>query len=142
MALQSQTDYSAMKDFFSLSMRLNKLSLLDPSIQSRQRACLVGAAAAALKYLKGSVDEKEVRTVTEEVLGFVEQGKKLCVADKFGQPDRSLESSLVFFHLFELEAKHRLGYQNLSKCLEEISLLPGADCKVLSDHNPLFSLKF
>ena len=128
-----------MKDFFALSMRLNNLSLLDPSIQSRQRACLVGAAAAALKFLKTSVDEKEVRAVTEEVLGFVEQGKKLCVTDKFGQPDRSLESSLVFFHLFELEAKHRLGYQNLGKCLEEISLLPGADCKVLSNFKIILS---
>ena len=124
-----------MKDFFALSMRLNKLSLLDPSIQSRQRACLVGAAAAALKFLKTCVDEKEVRAVAEEVLGFVEQGKKLCVTDKFGQPDKSLESSLVFFHLFELEAKHRLGYQNLGRCLEDISLLPGADCKVTAISN-------
>ncbi|KAI6656405.1 Testis-expressed sequence 11 protein [Oopsacas minuta] len=130
LALQSQTDYSTMKDLFSLSMRLNKLSILDPSSQSRQRSCLIGASAAGLKYLKGVLDEREVKSVTEEVLSFVEQGKQLCTADRYGQTDRSLESSLVFFHLFEIETKHKLGYQNLNSCLEEIALLPTADSKI------------
>ena len=84
----------------------------------------MGASAASLKYLKSLADEGEAKSVAEEVLGFVDQGKKLCGGG--GQPD----SSLVFFHLFEFEAKHRLGYQNLGKCLEEIALLPASDCKV------------
>ena len=130
LALQCETDYAAMKELFSLSMRLNNLSPLDPSLQARQRFCLVGASAAALKHIKGTGTDEEAKRVAEEVLRFVEEGKRLCVSERISLQDRTMDNSLVFFHLFELEAKHKLGYQNLGICLEEIALLPAADTKV------------
>ena len=116
-------------------MRLNNLSPLDPAVQARQRSCLVGASAAALRHIKVAGSGEEVARVAEEVLGFVEQGKRLCVSERVSLQDRTMDNSLVFFHLFELEAKHKLGYQNLSICLEEIAVLPATDTKVVPVYN-------
>lgn len=133
LALQCEESPHRMKTLFSLCQQLSSLCPCDNSNLTRQKTCMLMAAAASLQVARLSTEEAEKKYCLEEALQHVKncrglinqlQQNALVTAESKGK-----DTTETLLLLYEFEAQVKLNDPMSEQTLEQALRLPNPDPK-------------
>ncbi|XP_048577615.1 testis-expressed protein 11 isoform X2 [Nematostella vectensis] len=135
MALDSSESSSDLREFFLICYKFADLCAIDAANMSRQKNCLLMAAAASLQIAKETSNETEKKEALSETLTHVQNCRDLCkringTHSIQGNKDKK-DDSIILLILYEFEAKAKLGEgdASLESCLHKLIALPFCEAK-------------
>ncbi|XP_062522976.1 testis-expressed protein 11-like [Corticium candelabrum] len=130
LALQCQNSTKEMYDLIRACQKLAKLSRDHETSVTRQKTCLLLAAAAGLEMARQETNEKNKITTIVEVLHHIEQCQQLQMqATSTASVSHSNTDTLLLLYEFEAKAQSDYPIKELYELLEKANTLPGADAK-------------
>ncbi|XP_021377368.1 testis-expressed protein 11-like isoform X2 [Mizuhopecten yessoensis] len=133
LALQCDESPQRMKTLFSLCQQLSSLCPRDDNNLTRQKTCMLMAAAAALQVARVSEDEAQKRYNLEEALQHVKNCRQLINQLQqntlISTENKGKDSTETLLLLYEFEAQVKLNDPMSEQTLEQVLRLPNPDPK-------------
>ncbi|XP_033740842.1 testis-expressed protein 11-like isoform X2 [Pecten maximus] len=133
LALQCEESPQRLKTLFSLCQQLSSLCPCDDSNLTRQKTCMLMAAAASLQVARMSEDETEKRYCLEEALQHVKNCRHLINQLQqntlVATENKGKDTTETLLLLYEFEAQVKLNDPVSEQTLEQALRLPNPDPK-------------
>ncbi|XP_044178056.1 testis-expressed protein 11-like [Acropora millepora] len=128
LALESTENSLEMQKLFLFCCKFSCFCPMDSSNVTRQKNCLVMAAAAAIQAARErSNDQEEKKGLLRQCLEHVEACRALRKRIGGGGAGNQKDESVTLLAMYEFEAKAHLGDNNLSECLDMVEAMPHTD---------------
>ncbi|XP_074625835.1 testis-expressed protein 11-like [Acropora palmata] len=128
LALESTDNSLEMQKLFLFCCKFSCFCPMDSSNVTRQKNCLVMAAAAAIQAARErSNDQEGKKGLLRQCLDHVEACRALRKRIGGGGAGNQKDESVTLLAMYEFEAKAHLGDNNLSECLDMVEAMPHTD---------------